>query len=312
MRVDAFRSAEQRYWTTIGFDPVVREVGLRHTGTTVRLLEAGSGPPILFVHGGSNGASSWAELACSLPDFRCLLLDRPGCGLSEPLARPPADLDAVKAYGAALIPDVLDALDLDEANVVSTSYGGYFALRAALEHPQRIRRIVEFGFPIGAPLRALALSMRLAATRPMQVLTGLRPPRRMVRPLLRNIGLKAAVDSGAMSDDAIDWFAALLRDTDTMRNELRANPKLMAPIKGVNRSILFTADELARLHTPIAFLWGEDDPFGGRAEAEAFTAQLPNASLEMMAGAGHAPWIDDVARATSTVRTFCEADAAER
>jgi pimeloyl-ACP methyl ester carboxylesterase len=62
--------------------------------------------------------------------FRCLMLDRPGAGLSGPLPKAFEDVDSLAAFSDAFIIDVLDGLELDSAHVVATSYGGYAALRA--------------------------------------------------------------------------------------------------------------------------------------------------------------------------------------
>ena len=58
-------------------------VQLDRTGVTVRVQEVGTGPPVVFVHGGSNGGASWARWSRRLDGFRCVVLDRPGCGLSR-------------------------------------------------------------------------------------------------------------------------------------------------------------------------------------------------------------------------------------
>ena len=62
------------------------------------------------------------------------------------------DIEAVESYSDSLLRDVLDALELPSAHVVATSYGGYFAFRGAAAHPGRVDRIVEFSWPMGAPM----------------------------------------------------------------------------------------------------------------------------------------------------------------
>ena len=52
--------------------------------------------------------------------------------------------------------------------------------------------------------------------------------------------------------------------------------------------------ELARLQSPVLLLWGEEDTNAGEPEAEAFAARLPDATLEIVREAGHAPWIDEL------------------
>ena len=89
----------------------------------------------MFVHGVTVAGSSWCQLAAALPHFRCILLDRPGCGLSDPV--PGGSLegpDAVLDYADDLVSDVLDALDIERTHVAATSYGGLFALRGAARH----------------------------------------------------------------------------------------------------------------------------------------------------------------------------------
>ena len=62
---------------------------------------------------------------------------------------------------------------------------------------------------------------------------------------------------------------------------------------------------LANALAPDALLlWGDEDPNGGRPEAEAFAARLPNATLEMLDRAGHAPWIDEIDVCAAKTRSF--------
>ena len=94
-----------------------------------------------------------------------------------------------------------------------------------------------------------------------------------------------------MTDAAIDCFLSLLRDTDTFRNELNAGPRIMT-IRGLDESILLPDRVLGAVRAPTYFLWGEADPFGGPTIATAFASRVPDAKLELIPGAGHAPWID--------------------
>ncbi len=64
----------------------------------MRVLEVGEGVPVLFVHGASSGGSSWAPLVACLSGFRCILLDRPGFGLSPRLNEPLADIGRLEAF----------------------------------------------------------------------------------------------------------------------------------------------------------------------------------------------------------------------
>ena len=73
--------------------------------------EVGEGPPILFVHGASNGGASRASLIARLEGFHCVALDRPGCGVSDSVGGGDGlgEIDAVESFAGSLLRDVLDA-----------------------------------------------------------------------------------------------------------------------------------------------------------------------------------------------------------
>ncbi len=298
-------------WKSVHVEPTEQRLRLARFGCTVRVQEVGQGPPLLLVHGAMNGGSSWASLVARLGRFRCIMLDRPGCGLSDPLGLSINGIEGVEAYADALIPDVLDALDLAKAHVAATSYGGYFALRAAAAHPDRIDRMVEFSWSFGAPMAKVPLAMRFGSA-PMVgwMMARVPPNERAVRMMLRQIGLGQALDSGRFTQEALDWYVALLRDTHTMRNDIKASPRLVSPIHGINERTLLSSSLLASIHAPTLFLWGELDPNGGSEIARRFADLLPHAELELMPAAGHAPWMDDPDHAAITTHTFLNADRA--
>lgn len=293
--IDGFRAAEARVWDKLGVAPVERYVTLA-SGGKVRVQEVGDGPPVVFIHGGSVAGTSWCTLAAALDGRRCVLVDRPGCGLSEPIAGGPlADLDDVHAYADRLLPDLLDALSLDRAAVAATSYGGLFAFRGAATAPERVERIVEYSWSMGAPVRKPPFVARLGGVPGMQTLMTRMPiTRGMLVKMLTQFGMGKAIESGAFDDDMLDWTLRLMRDTDTLRNDLRSSPTLIRPIRGYNDAVFLGDDVLARLTMPVLFLWGEDDPNGGPAEARSFANRLPDAELVLLPGAEHAPWLDDL------------------
>jgi pimeloyl-ACP methyl ester carboxylesterase len=302
-----YRDAERRLWDSFGLKPTERRVHLKTLNVTVRIQELGEGPPVVLVHGASAAGASWVNLAKSLTGFRLILLDRPGCGLSDPLpgGAGAADDDAVKRAADQLVVDLLDALDLPTAHVLGNSLGAFFTLRAAAAAPARIDRVVLYSWSMGVPMETTPMVMRLAAIPGLGQMTGRMPMNgAAVKMMLRQIGLRHAINSGKFNADMIEWYVALMRQTPTLLNEIRSTPKVITPIKGLNTAMLFTDEELARITSPAYFYWGEDDPNGGAETAKTFVPRLPNGTLELVPGAGHAPWIDDIERATESTRTF--------
>lgn len=299
-----YREAERRLWDWVGVTPTEQRLHLERTNVTVRVQEVGEGPPVVFVHGGSVSGSSWATLAARLTAFRCILLDRPGCGLSDPL-NAVLDPESLPAIGDSLLVDLLDALGLESAHLVATSFGGYFALRAAAAHPDRIGRMVEFSWPVGAPISHVPMLMRMVAV-PMagRLFAALPPSERMVRIGFRQSGHAESVESGRISQEIIDWWLALQRHTDTIRQELRLTRGLVSLRHGLSDRILLSDQFLSTIRTPTHFIWGEKDPFGGEATARRLVDRMQNAEFEIFSGAGHAPWLDELDRAAKSTTEF--------
>ena len=301
--VSGFVAAERALWSRFGITPVERRLQLR-AGNEVRVQEIGQGQPLVFIHGVAVAGSSWVLLADALKDdFRCILLDRPGCGLSDPVPNGPLKTPAeFKRFAEDLIPDVLDSLDLDTAQIACTSMGGFFGFRTAIAHPQRVTRLVEYSWAMGTPMK-VPMMMRLGSPAPMKAIMVRMPINaRAVKLMLKQIGMKRAIESGTFDDDMVAWSVAIMKHTETFKSESDNNTFIS--LRGENPEMLFTDEELRRVDMPVLLLWGDEDTNAGEPEAEAFAARLPQASLEIVHRAGHAPWIDELGHCVTKTREF--------
>lgn len=102
-------------------------------------LEAGSGPPLVAIHGlGATKGSFLPTVAALSARHRVIALDLPGFGDSEkPIG---ASYDA-RFFARAVIA-LADALELDRAHLIGNSLGGRVALEVGLLHPDRVDRLV--------------------------------------------------------------------------------------------------------------------------------------------------------------------------
>ena len=301
-----FVAAEQSLWSRFDITPADRRLRLPD-GNEVRVQEVGEGPPLVFVHGVAVAGSSWVLLADALKeDFRCILLDRPGCGLSDPIPNGPLTTPAAfKRFAENLVPDVLDALKLDAAPVACTSMGGFFGLRAAIAHPQRITRLVEYSWAMGTPMRAVPMMMRIGSPAPMRALMVRMPINaKVVTMMLKQVGMKRAIESRKFDADMLAWSVTIMKHTDTLKSETANNPFIS--LRGQNPEVLFTDEELERVDMPVLLLWGDEDTNGGEREARLFAERLPDATLEIVNRAGHAPWIDELDYCASKTRSFLD------
>jgi haloalkane dehalogenase len=110
-------------------------------GLRLAHLDEGEGQPVVFFHGEPTWSFLWRKVIPPIRDagFRCIAPDLPGFGRSDK----PTDIDwySYERHVAAVAP-LLEDLDLRAATVVVHDWGGPIGLRLAVDHPDRIARIV--------------------------------------------------------------------------------------------------------------------------------------------------------------------------
>ena len=112
-------------------------------GINTNYLEAGQGAPVVLVHGSGPGVTAYANWRLTIPGlarrFHVFAPDMAGFGFS----------DKPGSYGmdrwVGQLTGFLDALGLDRASLVGNSFGGGLAIRVAVEHPERVERLVLMG-----------------------------------------------------------------------------------------------------------------------------------------------------------------------
>lgn len=112
-----------------------------------------NGVPVMMIHGSGPGVTAWANWRLVIPELakhrRVVAPDMLGFGYTE---RPEDNTYNRERWVAHAI-GVMDALDLQQVDLVGNSFGGGLALALAIEYPERVRRLVLMGsvgvsFPI--------------------------------------------------------------------------------------------------------------------------------------------------------------------
>ena len=119
-------------------------------GIKTNYLEAGTGDPVVLIHGSGPGVTSYANWRLVLPalaeNFRVLAPDMVGFGFSER----PANIEYGVQTWADQTVGLMDTLELPKAHLVGNSFGGAIALRIAAQHPDRVGKLVLMG-SMGVP-----------------------------------------------------------------------------------------------------------------------------------------------------------------
>ena len=297
-----YREAEHRLWRHYGLEPVERLVQMPTLDIEIRAQELGSGAPVLFIHGSPTSGAGFAPLLPHLPGVRSIVVDRPNCGLS---GTPTRARETAHRSITHLLPDLLDALELERASVVGSSLGGTVALHGAVTVPQRIDRLVILGAPAAVEGLSLPTLDRLLLF-PGVVGLAARfvPGRDGQRKALEGIGHSAAIAGGRIPDVYWDWYDRLLHDTGSWRDEFASYSAFARWSMSYGPDVEVSIDELAGIATPTQLVWGGLDSYGGRQAADHMATVLPDARLEFLPDAGHLPWLDDAAAVGSMIEGF--------
>ena len=101
----------------------------------------GSGPPLVLQHGFLGGAGDWLPLFATFGrHFDVIAPDFPGFAGSSEIEAP----DSVAGFADALL-GFLDELGIERTSLLGHSMGSMVALQIALDHPERLDRLVLYG-----------------------------------------------------------------------------------------------------------------------------------------------------------------------
>lgn len=270
----------------------------------LRCFEAGSGPPIVFVHGLLVNANLWRKVIERLAgEFRCVALDMPLGSHLEP-AGPNADLTPPGL--ARFVTEALDALDLEDVTLAGNDTGGALCQIAVTERPDRVGRLVltscDFrdNFPPLAfrPLKPLVRVPGLTQA----ILTALRPRPARRLPVAFGWLTKRPIDR-----EAEDSYVLPSLFDSAVRSELRRVLPAIHP-----RHTRAAADRLPSFDRPALIAWSREDRFFPRGDAEELARLIPHARLEWIEDSYTFSSEDQPARLAELVTEFARESATAR
>jgi pimeloyl-ACP methyl ester carboxylesterase len=250
-------------------------------GAKLHVLETGAGDPVVLVHGWPQHGHMWRHLIPELaPAHRVIVPDLRGFGLSE---APPGDYR--KHVLAADLVALLDAEGIDRATLVGHDWGGWASWLVALEHPERVERLVAIDIPPpwagGLSLRRLPWQLTIGLYQAVISAPFLGP--RSVRSGWMPAGILKGGSGRAMrfSDEDLETYLAPLREPARVRASVALYRTFMTrEVFAVGRGTYTTSD----LRVPTLAIYGEQS---GLVKMTGLPEPGPNLTVEVVAGSGH-------------------------
>lgn len=248
-------------------------------GARLHVVEAGTGPALLLVHGlgGQLSHFTYGVVELLAAHFRVIAVDRPGSGYSR---RDPAASAALPAQAAALS-TLIATLGLDRPLVVGHSLGGAVALQLALDFPQQVGGLALIAplthAPETVPAAFEGLTMRSSLMRKLAAWTLATPA---------SIARSATVLAQVFGPEAVPRDFATrgggllsLRPSQFLvaSDDLQALPEAMAELES----------RYGQLNLPVRILFGQDDHIlDWHANGQTLADKAPGATLTLVDG-GH-------------------------
>jgi pimeloyl-ACP methyl ester carboxylesterase len=248
-------------------------------GCKIHYHEAGTGEPLVLLHGGGPGATGWSNYSRNIPTlaerFRVIVPDLPGFGKSD---MKPRDQNTWEWYGP-LMGRFLDELRIERAHFVGNSLGGATTLVLALERPDKINRMVLMGSAGGLPMFAVAPTDAIRTL--FYFYDGEGPSKARLKGFVNQF----VFDPSQVTDELLDQRMAA-----AMRPEIVDNPP-MRPIPGKPRQEIWRDARLASLRHEVMFIWGREDRVMPIDGVFVLLKQIPRARLYVLPRCGHwAQW----------------------
>ncbi|HZT07988.1 MAG TPA: alpha/beta hydrolase [Chloroflexota bacterium] len=263
-------------------------------GMRTRYIEAGSGEPLIMLHGSGGHAEAFHRNVVPLGEhFHAYAIDMAGHGYTDShptLAGTEGIVDHILRF--------MDTMGIARAHLAGESLGGAASAKLALEHPDRVDKVVYItgaGLEMGEEAAKLAAPGRESFARLSAAALG-NPTPESIRARLAWL---FADPEKSITDELVD-----VRYTIYARRAALPKPAATAapPQQGVGVSL--TPERLRQIKQPFFFLWTDHNPSTPWQVAEMAHKEMPGSRFHVIQNAGHWPQYEQPAEFNRLVIDF--------
>jgi pimeloyl-ACP methyl ester carboxylesterase len=253
--------------------------------------EAGSGYPLICLHGGGPGASGWSNFQSNFHDLsthhRTILMDLPQYGKSDK----PTIKNNWLAFCAGVLRNFMDSLGIQKAHFIGNSMGGQAAIKLAIDNPDRIDHLVVIG---STPVKTTVFQpMPLEAIK--NIVTyyeGEGPSPAKMRQLLGSL----VYSSSFVTEELVQERFEASNGPDVVRLFKNYFPPL--------EDLYF---ELDRVRAKTLIVWGQDDRAGAIDVGLLMLRRFQDARMIIFSKCGHWAQVEHAAEFNRVVLDFLKA-----
>jgi pimeloyl-ACP methyl ester carboxylesterase len=259
-------------------------------GITTNYHDQGQGFPVTLLHGSGAGVTAWANWRGAIPELatnrRVIAPDLVGFGYTEA----PANIEfRIMDTWVEQIIGLLDALDIEQTDLVGNSFGGTLSLALAIRHPQRFRRIVLMGSG-GQPF---------SFTPELDALWGYTPSLENMQRILDIM----AFDRSIVTDELAEMR---YRATTRLGVQERFERVFPPPRQRWVDAQVMADEDLAALPHEVLVIHGRDDRVVPLDVSIKLAAKIDRAQLHVFGRCGHWTQIEHGARFLQLVNNFLD------
>ncbi|HEY3116583.1 MAG TPA: alpha/beta hydrolase [Chloroflexota bacterium] len=269
-------------------------------GMRTRVVEAGSGDPLIMLHGSGGHAEAYCRNVVPLGEhFHTYAIDCAGHGYT--------DKHPTLSGTAAIADHVLrfmDAEGINQANLAGESMGGATSAKLALEHPDRVKKVVYItgaGLEMGEEAAKLASAGRESFLRLTQAAFSA-PTKESVRQRLNWLFADPEI---SVTDELVDVrYTIYSRRQDELAEAAAAAQNQGGRQAGGGVGVSLTPERLREIKAPFFFLWTDHNPTTPWQVAEMAHKQMPGSRFHVIEHAGHWPQYEQTEEFNQVVIDF--------
>lgn len=241
--------------------------------------DVGSGESVFLIHGSGAGVTAWANWRLVIPelakDFRVIAPDMVGFGYTDRPAGVQYNMDTWVQHAI----DLMDALGIEQTNLVGNSYGGALSVALTIRHPERVKRLVLMG----------AAGVEFELTPGLDAAWGYEPSVENMRKLL---------DIFAYNNDLITDELAELRYKASIQPGFQEAFSSMfpAPRQRWISALASPEEDIKKIQQPTLLIHGREDIVVPPITSKKMFELIKNAQLHIFGCCGHWTQIEHNAR----------------